>query len=99
MIDPPEPLGPRRQDEQRRLVELGRDLRGEQLRVVLDLRREVAEEIVDDVLVAFPLPTMTRRASGTDVTTRRQAAASPSMFLYASSIPTKTRDRPRRGSA
>ena len=47
--DAPEPLGPRRQDEQRRIVELGRDLRREQLRVVLDLVRQVAEEVVDDL--------------------------------------------------
>ena len=70
MIDPPEPLGPRRQDEQRRLVELGRDLRGKQLRVVLDLCREVPEEVVDDVPVGCPCRRSRARASGTDVTRR-----------------------------
>ena len=50
---PPEPLGPRGQDEQRRIVELRGDLRWKQLRVILDLGGQVLEKVVDDLLVEF----------------------------------------------
>ena len=87
---PPEPLGPRRQHEHRRVVELARRPRPGSARSWYSTCPGTSRRSSSTTCRRLPLPMITSRASGSATATRRQARASPSTFLYASSIPTKT---------
>ena len=87
--DAPEPFRTRRQHEHRRAIHLGGDALRQELLDVLDLLGSSATSS-STTSRRLPSPRITRSASGSSRTTCRQAAVRPSMFLSASSIPTKS---------
>ena len=80
-------------------IHLLRDALRQQLLDVLDLLRELGHELVDDVLPRLPLPTITRRASGSSRTTCRQAADEPVDVLVGLEHPDEERGRSARAAA